>query len=54
MSYTKTVYPNAVEHQLEDGSVVFTVEMTVGGIDEEGEYLLVLDGPAQGEKVYDL
>lgn len=36
----------------EDGTWSYMTLVEVGGRDENGEYLLVLDGPAQGEKVY--
>lgn len=52
MSYVLLHYPDAVRHERADGSTIYTVEMTVGGLDEQGEFLFVLDGPAQGEKVY--
>ena len=45
-------FPNAVAHELADGEIVYSVEMIVGGRDARGEYALVLDGPAQGEKYY--
>lgn len=47
------MYPNAVKHELPNGELLFTVEMTIGGVDSVGPYLLVLDGPAVGEKCYD-
>lgn len=45
-------YPNAVAHLTQDGELVFTAELAIGGMDEDGTYFLVLDGPAQGEKAY--
>ena len=36
-----------------DGTVEYYATYKVGGRDEDGEYLIILDdGPAQGEKVY--
>lgn len=52
MSHVTDVYPYAVKHELENGTVVFTAEFEVGGIDEQGEYLIILEGAAQGEKAY--
>lgn len=45
-------YPNAVVHQLEDGTLIYTAEIAVGGTDDEGTFFFVLDGPAEGEKAY--
>ena len=47
------MYPNAVKHELPNGELVFTVEMTIGGVDDIGPYLTVLDGPAIGERCYE-
>lgn len=55
MSRNQTIlweYPNAVAHEREDGTIIYTVEMTVGGCDEAGDYGIVLEGPAEGEKYY--
>ena len=45
-----------VEHDTEitlpDGTVEYYATYKVGGRDEDGEYALVLDGPAEGDKVY--
>jgi len=44
-------YPEYKE--VEAGDVTYyMVEIIMGGRDEAGEFLLVLDGPAAGEKVY--
>ena len=40
------------EKVLLDGTVAYYATYQVGGRDEEGEYVIVLDGPAQGERVY--
>jgi hypothetical protein len=37
---------------VEDGDEVYIIETEIGGHDEEGFYLVVQDGPAQGEKGY--
>lgn len=36
----------------EDGSVRYYATYWVGGRDDNGEYERVLDGPAEGERVY--
>lgn len=43
---------NFEEEVQEDGSVLYYARICVGGRDEEGEFQFVLDGPAEGEKVY--
>jgi hypothetical protein len=50
----KHIYPNYEEVTLEGypDIVFYQVKMIVGGRDEDGEFEMVLDGPAQGEKVY--
>lgn len=35
-----------------DGTVRFYQKLWVGGRDEFGEYIRVLEGPAEGEKAY--
>lgn len=52
MMNVKWYYPDAVAHEKEDGTIIYTAEFVVGGKDEEGEYLVVLEGPAEGEKSY--
>lgn len=47
----KDIYPEYREVKRED-TTYYVVEMTVGGRDEDGEFLLVLDGPATGERSY--
>jgi hypothetical protein len=35
-----------------EGFELYYVRLCVGGRDEEGEFMLALDGPAEGERVY--
>lgn len=54
----KDMYPEYEEVSEYDRSgektetVFYVVKMVVGGRDEDGEFLLVLDGPAEGERCY--
>lgn len=54
MSWVKDNYREGSvwEEPQADGSVLYMVKMCVGGRDEDGEFGIVLDGPAQGEKYY--
>ena len=45
------IYPD-YEEIVKNGTLYYVVKMTVGGRDEDGEFMLVLDGPAEGERVY--
>lgn len=36
----------------QDGSMLYYAKVCVGGADDDGEFQVVLDGPAVGEKVY--
>lgn len=47
----RDIYPEYEEVEA-DGVVWYQVKMVVGGRDEQGEFEIVLDGPAQGERVY--
>ena len=45
------IYPE-YEEVLHGDTIYYYVTMAVGGRDEDGEFLLVLDGPAEGERCY--
>lgn len=51
MNYFNKKYYEVVE--LEDGTKEYYQRVKVGGMDEDGEYMILLDdGPAEGEKIY--
>lgn len=45
-------YPEYEEETQEDGTVLYFVRLAIGGRDDDGEFLICLDGPAEGEKSY--
>lgn len=47
----KDIYPNYEEEKHGD-VVLYYVRQALGGRDEDGEFQLVMEGPAEGEKVY--
>ena len=44
--------PRGPFYVLKDGEIRIYEVIQTGGIDDEGQYVLVQDGPAQGERAY--